>query len=119
MRTQINQTACLRTATTVVTSTCNHRQIHPGLRLKDSKQLKQVQTAVRDMIATLAQEQPQMATRPSIGFFVPILVYTPWSHRIAVFPPYCSFQLHVSRRPLLESSGVTTQRSYLMHSAWL
>ena len=35
-----------------------------GLRLKDSKQLKQVQTAVRDMIATRAQEQPQMAMPP-------------------------------------------------------
>ena len=34
------------------------------LRLKDSKQLKQVQTAVRAMIATRAQEQPQMAIMP-------------------------------------------------------
>ena len=34
------------------------------LRLKYSKQLKQVQTAVRDMIATRAQEQPQMAMPP-------------------------------------------------------
>ena len=37
-----------------------------------------------------------------------MLAYTPWSHRIAVTPPYCSSLLHIFRRPLPESSGATT-----------